>query len=94
MSFSFTAACSANNKIYHHGEDIVFHNATNPIQDAACTSCKCSAGNITDCSFLYCDLGLGGWPIEVCDNWKTAQDGVCCPRCGKKKTTRQDQRKI
>ncbi|KAL9968259.1 hypothetical protein ACROYT_G026611 [Oculina patagonica] len=73
--------CSANNKVYHDGDEIVFHNVTSPIEDAACTSCRCSSGSITDCLFTYCDIGLRDFPPEVCDNWITGQEGVCCPRC-------------
>lgn len=80
---SCTATCNANSKTYNDGDTIIFHNITYPIEHALCTSCLCSAGEITDCYSYYCDLGLGGAPTEVCDNWITGEEGVCCPRCGK-----------
>ena len=83
VSISVTATCSANSKTYNDGDTIVFHNITYPIVEALCTECLCSAGDITDCSSYFCDLGLGGVPPEVCDNWITGEEGVCCPRCGK-----------
>ena len=80
---SLTATCNVSNKSYNDGDTITFHNITYPIDNALCTSCLCSAGDITDCNSYYCDIGLGGLPIEVCDNWITGEEGVCCPRCGK-----------
>lgn len=73
--------CNANNKSYNDGDTIIFHNTTYPIEHASCTSCLCSAGDITDCGFYYCDIGLVGTPIEICDNWITGEEGECCPRC-------------
>lgn len=84
LFLSVTATtCNANNKTYNDGDTIVFHNITYPIEHALCKSCLCSAGEITDCNSYYCDIGLGGAPTEVCDNWITGEEGVCCPRCGK-----------
>lgn len=84
LFLSFTATtCNANGKTYNDGDTIVFHNITYPIEHALCKSCLCSAGEITDCNSYYCDIGLGGAPTEVCDNWITGEEGVCCPRCGK-----------
>jgi len=75
------ATCNVSDKSYNHGDTIILHNITYPIDQALCTSCLCSAGDITDCNSYYCDIGLGGPPIEVCDNWVTGEEGVCCPRC-------------
>lgn len=75
------ATCNANNKSYNDGDTIIFHNTTYPIENALCTSCQCSAGDITDCDSYYCDIGWVGPPTEICDNWITGEEGVCCPRC-------------
>lgn len=83
MFISLPATCNVSDKSYNHGDTIILHNITYPIDQALCTSCLCSAGDITDCNSYYCDIGLGGPPIEVCDNWVTGEEGVCCPRCGK-----------
>ena len=83
MFISATGTCHANNKSYNDGDTIFFHNTTYPIEDALCTSCLCSAGDITNCGSYYCEIGLGGPPTEICDNWITGEEGECCPRCGK-----------
>lgn len=63
-----------------HGDEIVYHNITHPIESASCTSCICSHGSIGECHYHHCDIGLG-MPIEACDNWLTGEEGICCPRC-------------
>ena len=80
--FSFAATCNANNKTYNLGETIVYHTVTDPVDDAMCKMCQCSARGITGCAHYFCDLGLGVRP-SLCDNWIT-KEGECCPICGKK----------
>ena len=67
-----------------HGDEIVYHNITHPIESASCTSCICSHGSIGECHYHHCDIGLG-MPIEACDNWMTGEEGICCPRCRKRR---------
>lgn len=67
-----------------HGDEIIYHNITHPIESASCTSCICSHGSIGECHYHHCDIGLG-MPIEACDNWMTGEEGICCPRCRKRR---------
>ena len=80
--FTFAATCYANNKTYNLGETIVYHTVTDPVDDAMCKMCECSARGITGCAHYFCDLGLGVRP-SLCDNWIT-MEGKCCPICGEK----------
>jgi len=74
-----SATCYANNKTYNLGETIVYHTVTDPVDDAMCKMCECSARGITGCAHYFCDLGLGVRP-SLCDNWIT-MEGKCCPIC-------------
>lgn len=82
VPFSFAATCNANNKTYNLGETIVFHTVTDPVDNAMCDMCRCSAGGITDCAAHACDLGV---KPSLCDNWITNKEGRCCPLCGEKR---------
>ena len=87
--FPFKATCNANSKTYTDGQEIVYHTVMSPILSAECSTCTCSAGSITGCNSRSCDIGLSGVVSpELCDNWITGIEGVCCPRCGKEKRTK------
>ncbi|XP_020611557.1 kielin/chordin-like protein [Orbicella faveolata] len=72
-----SATCNANNKTYNLGETIVYHKVTDPVENAMCDVCQCSAGGITGCTPYACDLGV---MPSLCDNWIT-KEGRCCPIC-------------
>ncbi|XP_068748121.1 uncharacterized protein [Montipora capricornis] len=57
---------------------IMYHNVTTPVKSASCKECQCSGGNISNCSFHACDLGLA-W--NACEKWEVRIPGVCCPKC-------------
>ncbi|RMX38992.1 hypothetical protein pdam_00008159 [Pocillopora damicornis] len=67
-----------------HGDEIVYHNITHPIESASCTSCICSHGSIA------CDNDGDTWAKRV--NSETCYDCTCkdssahcnlvyCPEC-------------
>lgn len=74
-----SAMCSANGRSYNNGDEIVYHNITNPVTNAKCTSCHCSNGVIDQCYMSYCDFEYA--LIQACEEWTTGVEGVCCPQC-------------
>lgn len=69
--------CRYGDKVFNDGEEVLIYYKIGDVFNDYCELCECIKGNLIDCMYIKCDIGLMGCKEIV----YLLESGECCLKC-------------